>query len=297
MMYLYDSTTCQDALMVGVYEGSFVPAAKVLLLDSMVRYRVDSGALETWSWSQAAWVATGPQAYQEGQALATQARTYHQKNYGESAVTMDNQILTLLNTWVDDTLHARYPRHVVAVPAPPKSSIMRAKHASMVQTDLVWAHMRMTKPKQPEEIEQLADQLKQLREYSSMAGREFDRLCRSAEDISVAVELLFLLRQPSDQELRGLVSIEKVEAWIRQRAPGILLLASDEPMGAERQSIESQLASLGDRKPSALADALEDWYRVVHKERRESRRQQIFAVAGVALGALSVLLMASTSGS
>jgi hypothetical protein len=297
MMYLYDSTTSQDALMVGIYEGSFVPAAKVPLLDSMVRYRVASGALETWSWSQAAWVGPGPQAYQEGQALATQARTYHKKNYGGSVVTMDNQILTLLNTWVDDTLHARYPRHVVAVPAPPKSSVMRAKHASMVQTDLVWAQMIMTKPTQAEEAERLADQLKQLCGYSSMSGREFDKLCRSAEDISVAVELFFLVRRQSDQKLRGDVPMEKVEAWIRQRAPGILLLASDEPMGAERQSIESQLASLGNRKPSALADALEEWHHVVHKERRETRQQQMFAVAGVILGALSVLLMASTSGS
>jgi hypothetical protein len=282
--------------MYGVYKGSFVPANKVPLLDSMVRYRIASGALETWSWSQAAWVGPGAVPYQEGQALVTQARKYHKK-YGTSAVTMDDQILTLLNTWVDDRLYERFPRHVVAVPAPAAN----AKHADLLQTDLVLAHMMPISghhSDQAEESDKFAGQLQQLGEYSSMlSAREFRTLCRSSKDLSVAVQLFFLLR--SQTNLERLVPIERVEAWIRRRAPGLFLLRTDEPMGGEGQSIESQLReSLGNRKPSALLlpDALEEWHRLLDKEQRLTRQQQVFAVAGTVLAALSFFLMASTSG-
>ena len=83
------------------------------------------------------------------------------------------------------------------------------------------------------------------------------------------------------------IDMAELESTIRNRAPGILLLKSDEKDGLKGQSIESQLENLY-WEPSEVRIAIEKWQDLQGKERRQEIRNGVrdgILVAGLWLAA------------
>eukprot|EP00586_Coscinodiscus_wailesii_P013978 CAMPEP_0172501990 /NCGR_PEP_ID=MMETSP1066-20121228/155578_1 /TAXON_ID=671091 /ORGANISM="Coscinodiscus wailesii, Strain CCMP2513" /LENGTH=516 /DNA_ID=CAMNT_0013277085 /DNA_START=71 /DNA_END=1618 /DNA_ORIENTATION=+ len=208
----------KDTLLL-VTDEQYVPRKHLGLLNAVVRYNVEQG--EFAAFSDGKWIDF--EDGKKGFALAEIVRKY-------SDVTFDDAMLAVLYDYGFTDVAERNPDRVVKVMS---IKDFRSREEAFLQTD--WVVACINKKDKSDVLEELHTH------FSSIGASKRQRKIQAMKDVSIAVELLFSLKQHDADSTEFMSSLE---AWIRQAAPKIILYASDEYGDYSNQSVESQLQQL-----------------------------------------------------
>mmetsp|Transcript_9359 Transcript_9359/g.13932 ORF Transcript_9359/g.13932 Transcript_9359/m.13932 type:complete len:602 (-) Transcript_9359:52-1857(-) len=276
-------------------EGSYMKPEMVPLLNSIVRYDVKGGDFGTYSLSSKAWVG-GPAECQRGKVNAETVRSYQREedSWGEK-YTFDNPVLAYLCHYIDRDIQRQYPEHTVTVK---DVNYLIECRDSMCQTD--WSvNFIMERSKannavgQKNHLEQFDDKVEKISVYDeSMTKRKRRKVLKSIETVSVGIELILAMKQRGIKDIyskkrNSMISLDDLEAWVRQKAPGTFMFESDEkdtPFKGE--SIESQLSRL-EWRCQDIENTLTIWEQVAFDERK---KKWLFVIATTTTGVLATFL-------
>ena len=290
IVYLYSADN--DHVM-PMPDGAFVDPKMVPLLDSIIRYNVESGEFGTYSLTANEWVGS-PDRKELGQGIAESVRRY-KRNY--SYHTFDNQILSLLCMVLDSSIADRYQENLVHVKDVKE---LQSYEDAMFRSDWVVEFIiggskdgdnNGPRDTSITNIDEKAD--KMLMYGSAMNERERKRRIKSIETTSIGAELLMTLRLAEKKSMavgnKNVPSMVDLENWVRKRAPSIVLYKNEEFTGLQGQSVESQLERM-DWKAPALCVALDKWEDLRKQERGSKIRNGLIITISGLLASVGMLL-------
>ena len=270
-----------------VPEGSFIEPTKVPLLDSILRYNIETGEIETYSISVGGWV--GPaDLRKEGEQLANKLRESNDPAF-------DDRVVAWLDSYTFMDAASKYPDRVVSVR---DNHQLKAAEEVMLRMDGIVAFIlersRNGKSSTAETEERLVevmskmDELNQIRRSDRRKWREVDEI----EAASVAVELLLILKLIATEKEaeRGALLMKDAEGYISRKHPNLVLFAEDEEIKGE--SIQSQLLmrKWADGAPD-IAAAIESFRRINDDDKWERRRNRTIQVGTILLSIASMFMM------
>ena len=265
-----------------VPEGSYIDRSNLDLVDSILRYNNTSGQIETYSLKSEQFIGSVEKCFQ-GREIAESSRSYS-SSYGNKVVFDDRLLAFVYNYW-DVKTATRYPDHVVS--NIPSTSSLHAKQESMLVTDASVAALL-----HKNDLEAIQTAIDDIDDKSSGVKQSPADL-KSLNEVNIALELLMMLQQASKEEDEVLQKqytdeIPKLEKYIRQKSPKIVLYTNDEECKGE--SVESQLRNGGWKRPENLSIALEQWHHVQEESYKSWRNRALLATSVVASIGCSLLL-------
>lgn len=251
-------------------KGSFVCPSQVPLLDAIIRYDVNERNFRTFSLSTNEWV--GPfELIETGKLTAKEVRNYQSSRFSRKVHTFDNQVLAFLSRW-DNNVATAFPDNLVTVK---DEKELQYIEEIFYRTDLV---VDFVMERNGTDYIPLNDRVEMLLHFGrSISEKERTRRIKAIEGTSVGVELLFALRDHSEDKpfllkQNDSPSIDFLEKWVRKRAPGILLYKEDEQASDLRvtgESVESQLDSLMWRSRD-VKEVHDHWVRLNNDEKKRN---------------------------
>jgi len=284
MYYVYYG---RESVALPVPEGSYINAKELCLVNSVLRYNVSSGEIETYSLQSCQFLGQ-KQMYIQGQEIAETARLYGKNG---NAV-LDDKLLSFIYNYWDEKIRSKYSTHVVDVKS---INCLKETQDSLAVTDAAVALLveQSADAKSGQHTKQIKilsilDNLNTLR--GDQNRKQKLKMRASLDEACIALELLMALEHKTNTHcnIASSTLTNDLEQFIRNTCPNIILYTSDEIYPGT--SIESQLETLGWKK-SELSLALERWDNLCKDKDAHKKKVGLMFVCGVVLSlATSVLI-------
>ncbi|KAL7535109.1 hypothetical protein ACHAXR_010139 [Thalassiosira sp. AJA248-18] len=261
-----------------VPDGSFIEPPKMAFVDSVMRYNNISGEVETYSLLEHKFIGSSDKC-EEGKKIAEASRSYAESG----KAVFDDRLLAFVYNYWDGKTDTRNPDHVLTIKS--KHDLQQQQN-SMVLADASVALILQNEKHDSTEQRDMVKVLATIDELNSKARKQPSPTFKYLEDVSVAIELLMIMKQ--FREDHATIDVQTLEQFIFSRCPGLTLYTSDEQYDGE--SVESQLHIANWKEPK-ISHAIERWNHIHEKETyRTWRNRAIFVASGVFLSIAGAML-------